>query len=108
MKIVWFIIGVLFPSWANAGMTGSIDWVEQILTALFALVAALYAAHATQYKRDMANITNQLEVLRANQKEAYKDLHTMSIAMVQLRVELAENYVRRTDVSRPFTTFAGH
>ena len=108
MKIVWFIIAVLFPSWAYAGVTGSIDWVEQILTALFALVAALYAAHATQYKRDLANITRQLEMLRTDQKEAHKDIHTMSVAMVQLRVELAENYVRKTDVPRPSTTFARH
>lgn len=108
MKIKLFFIGVLFPTWAYANVTGSINWAEQVLTILFALIAALYAAHTTQYRKDHASMAKQLETVKADQREMAKDIHSISIAMVQLRVELAENYVKRTDIRKPAPHYPGH
>lgn len=108
MKIKLFFIGVLFPTWAYANVTGSINWAEQILTALFALIAALYATHTTQYRKDHASMAKQLETVKADQREMAKDIHAISIAMVQLRVELAENYVKQADIRKSPPHYSGH
>ena len=110
MKIKLFFIGMMIPTWTYASVTGSVNWAEQLLTVLFALIAALYAAHTAQYRKDIAAAAKQMESVQADQREMAKDLHSMSIAMVQLRVELAENYVRRTELSKhiPMASYTGH
>lgn len=53
-------------------------------------------------------MAKRLESVKADQREMAKDIHSISIAMVQLRVELAENYVKRTDIRKPTPHYPGH
>lgn len=98
IRLIVATIGILYPIIVYAQSEGPVNWAEQALTILFALVATLYAVHTRQYKHDMSTLKEEIKELRLDYRSAKSELHSLALSFVGFRADLAEKYVKKEDL----------